>query len=209
MVRLARFFLCTLVCSVGIIQGAFEENRGQADATVQFLAKTTQGQVFFTRDSFIVDGPGGAAVTFRFEGTQGTPAWTPAEPTGAKTSYFIGRDRSKWVSNAPSYNNMLRRGLYPGIDASFYTTAASLEYDLVLAPHADPRNIRIRVSGARTLSIDPHGDLVAKTARGEVRQRKPVIYQMEQGGSKRAVEGRFRLIARNLVGIELGVYDAP
>ena len=201
-------FLVLLTCPAVVAAGAFEENRGQTDAAVQYFAKSAGGQVFFTRDAVTLHRKSGSTLEFRFERTRGDAAWTAVEPLSETTSYFIGRDPSRWVRDARSYNRLYRRGLYAGIDATFYQANAGLEYDLILSPRANPGDVRMRVSGARKLTIDASGDLIAETGDGILRQRRPLVYQIDAHGAKEPVEGRFRLLARDLVGFEVGSHDA-
>jgi hypothetical protein len=62
------------------------------------------------------------------------------------------------------------------------------------------------MAGADTVSIDAGGDLVLKTANGELRQHKPVLFQ-DIGGQRRPVSGGFVLRGANEVGFEIGAYD--
>jgi hypothetical protein len=204
--RSAILFLLSL--TISFASGlTFEENRGQTSNTVKFLAKAQYGQIFFTRDAVIVHRTGSPdAVAIHFENSTAAE-WEPTEPTGETTSYFIGRDPSKYVRNTPSYHRLTRRNIYPGIDAVFYSSEGKLEYDLVLSPQSNPDEIRIRVTGAHALSLDASGDLVAATADGEFRQRKPALYQMSKDGAKHPIEGHFQILAHDLVGFRAGARD--
>ena len=42
--------------------------------------------------------------------------------------------------------------VYPGIDVVYYGNQGDLEYDFVLAPGADPRAIRLKVTGPGRLT---------------------------------------------------------
>jgi hypothetical protein len=106
----------------------------------------------------------------------------------------------------------------------YYGREGELEYDFVVAPGADPELIRLGFEGAEGIAIDSRGDLVLQTAAGEVRHRKPVVYQ-EVDDEKRLVEGRYSLYAgkseelvtchsspvtshSSLVTFEIGPYDS-
>jgi hypothetical protein len=82
----------------------------------------------------------------------------------------------------------------------------SFEYDLLLAPGADPGAVRFRFTGAKGIDLDANGDLVLRTAAGEVRQTAPRLWQ-ESGGARVAVRGSFRLLPDGTVGLEAGAYD--
>jgi hypothetical protein len=80
----------------------------------------------------------------------------------------------------------------------------------VVAPGADPSQIRLAFTGAAEATLARHGDLSLSVADGEVLQRTPVVYQ-EINGDLREVEGSFRLLSDSAedvqVGFELGRYD--
>ena len=46
---------------------------------------------------------------------------------------------------------------------------------------ADPELIAFRVTGADQLEIDPQGDLLIKLGADHIRQKKPIIYQVDHG----------------------------
>jgi len=99
----------------------------------------------------------------------------------------------------------MEEGLYPGIDLVYYGSGAGMEYDFVVAPGSDPGRIRMRVGGAQKLLLNADGDLVVRTASGNLVQHRPVIYQTVQG-SRRMVDGGFA-IARDQVWFRVGRYD--
>ncbi|HXZ25666.1 MAG TPA: SBBP repeat-containing protein, partial [Nitrospiria bacterium] len=94
--------------------------------------------------------------------------------------------------------------------------APRLEYDLIVAPGADPGVIRLAVDGAESATIDERGDLRLTTVAGVMIQQKPVVYQ-EIDGVRRPVAGSYTLRrdhanegrsqGRYEVGVALGLYD--
>ena len=88
----------------------------------------------------------------------------------------------------------------------YYGNQRQLEYDLVLAPGTNPRNIRLKIRGAENLRIDASGDLLLRVAGAEIRQRKPVLYQ-KAGSRVRRIEGAYVLLARKKVGFHVGPYN--
>lgn len=82
-----------------------------------------------------------------------------------------------------------------------YGNPQQLEYDFVVAPHADPRRIRLQIEGAQSLSVDGNDDLDRT-----LRQLRPVIYQPEDGGGRRATQGRYT-VSHGSFSFALGGYD--
>ncbi|MCI0366558.1 MAG: SBBP repeat-containing protein, partial [Phycisphaerales bacterium] len=81
-----------------------------------------------------------------------------------------------------------------------------LEYDFLIAPRANPRQITLAFEGADGLSIDSEGKLVIRAGEAEIIHHKPVVYQDLPGG-RREIEGRYRLMDATTVGFEIGAYD--
>jgi len=114
------------------------------------------------------------------------------EELPGKSNYFIGNDPSKWRTNVPNYAKVEYRDVYPGVNLVYYGNQQQLEHDFVVAPGADPNAIRFGVEGADKTEVDPSGDLVLHGVAGEVRLRKPVVYQ-KVAGVRREVSGSYVL----------------
>ena len=154
------------------------------------------------------------------------------EPVGEEqlpgtVNYFIGSDPAKWYTGIPTYAKVHYRGIYPGIDLIYYGNQRQLEFDFVVAPNADPKAIVLKVGAGLVparpaaqslpaashgrprgspLQIATNGDLVIPTEGGELRFRKPLVYQMV-GGHRQPVAGEFALLEKHTVGLRLGNYD--
>jgi photosystem II stability/assembly factor-like uncharacterized protein len=105
-----------------------------------------------------------------------------------------------------TYRKVVYRDAYPGIDMVYYGNRQQLEYDLIVAPGADPGVISLDYEGASKIRTDHQGNLVLKTAAGEIRQLKPVIYQ-EINGKKQPIEGRYVVRGEDRVGFRVSRYD--
>jgi hypothetical protein len=80
------------------------------------------------------------------------------------------------------------------------------EYDFVVEPGADPRQIELNFDGAKGLRLGAGGDLIVSIAGGEVIEHKPIIYQ-DIGGTRRRVAGGYALRNSHTVGFKLAGYD--
>ena len=88
----------------------------------------------------------------------------------------------------------------------FYGNEGRLEYDFVVAPGADPSQIRIRLDGAEQLRIDKAGDLSITLDGTELTQLRPTIYQ-EANGERQVIDGSYVMGTDGLVRFEIGDYD--
>src|SRR5205807_649316 len=76
-------------------------------------------------------------------------------------------------------------------------------------PPAGSATVCMDLVGANGVTLAPTGDLILHTAAGDMRQRKPLIYQEEAtGGSRRAVDGGYVQVARTGAGSQSQVQVA-
>jgi hypothetical protein len=92
------------------------------------------------------------------------------------------------------------------VDAVFYGRNGAIEYDLLLAPGADPAKLSFAMDGAKSLRLAGNGDLVLTLPNAEVRQHKPIVYQ-ETNGARRLLAGHYIIHRDNTVGFEVPGYD--
>ncbi|MEL6538329.1 MAG: PKD domain-containing protein, partial [Bacteroidota bacterium] len=106
-------------------------------------------------------------------------------------NYFLGDDESRWASDVPLSQAVRLKEVYPGTDLLFYSDDVLPKYDWVLAPGADPHQIRMEFSGARALEV-VQGQLVIQTHYQEWVEEAPRAYQ-EVGGRQHEVPCNFVL----------------
>ncbi len=151
-----------------------------------------------------------ATLRMRFFDTRRVVHVAGLDPLPSRSNYFIGRDPARWRTGVPHFARVRYDGVSPGVDAVFYGNQRALEYDLVVAPGADPSRIVLAFTGAEHIRIDADGALVLHTSGGDVVQRKPVVYQ-DVDGEQRAVAGAFvprgRHGGEQHVGFRIGAYD--
>ncbi len=120
-----------------------------------------------------------------------------------KSNYFIGNDPTKWRTNVANYASVVVPDIYPGIDLKYYSTDdGRLEYDFLVSPAADYRQIRISFHGANSVEIDESSDLRIGTDWNSITEQHPKIYQ-EIAGKRRQISGQFRLSPGGIVSFEL------
>ncbi len=185
----------------------FEPNQGQADPAVKFLVRAERGTLFLTEREAVLAPRGAAAVRMRLTGAGKPRAIQGLEPSGGVSNYFIGKDSAQWRTGIPHYSRVEYKSVYPGVDVVYYGNPQNLEYDLVVAPGADAAAIQVEYEGVKALRVDGRGDLVLKTAAGELRQKRPRAYQETVNG-RVDVGVRYRLKPGKRVGFELARYDA-
>jgi len=148
----------------------------------------------------------GAVLRLKLAGANPTAQPAGLEELPGKNNYFIGNDPAKWQTNVPTYAKVKYGDVYPGIDLVYYGNQRQLEYDLVVAPGADPKAIRFDIQGAEKLEIDTQGNLVLHAADGQVDLHKPLVYQ-QRDGERREIPGEFVLLGKNAAGFQVAAYD--
>jgi hypothetical protein len=142
----------------------------------------------------------------RLVGAESVPLARGLGELPGKVNYLIGSDPEQWRLGVPLYGRVAYDGVYPGIDLVYHGNAHHLEYDFIVAPGADPRAIGLRFEGASVPEIDAHGNLVLRTAGGEVRLSRPIVFQ-EREGARHETGGAFVLREGGHVGFWVGPYD--
>jgi hypothetical protein len=201
---------------------SFEANEGQVSADVDFLCRGAGMTLFLSGGEALLSlrGPEGSQVVVRMQpiGAAYHPRGVGVEPQITKTNYFLGNDPQQWHTDIANFGQVRYPQIYPGIDLIYRGNQRRLEYDLMIAPGADPNQIRLAISGAGSIRIDPLGGLILRTAAGDLEQPAPTVYQEGTEGRQR-VAGRYALLAspdapqdqreggRQQVGFVVGRYD--
>jgi uncharacterized repeat protein (TIGR01451 family) len=132
------------------------------------------------------------------------PAGVGATPT--KINYLVG-PKSTWRTSIPTFDGIVYKNVWPGIDVSYTQKSGKLEYSFLVHPGANPADVRLAYQGVNRISVDPDGALEVATPVGGFVDEKPVVYQT-LGGRRVSVASAFSLSNRDSYGFRLGRYDA-
>jgi hypothetical protein len=175
----------------------FEPNVGQVDSQVEFLGRGRGMTVFLTQDEITlrVSQPK-RAVPVSSTGTHVTPGsasdetvalrlggnskfhWAGTDSMPARSNYFIGNDPKKWRAGVPNFSRAEAANVSPGIGVAVYGNDEGIEYDLRIAPGADVSKLRLTLEGAHSVRLNHVGDVLIGIGSGELRMKKPVIYEV-------------------------------
>ena len=190
----------------------FEENAGQLPVGTLFTGRA-QGYAVQVKASSLSFAMAGKKVSRTIDlKFAGAAAAQPSGMTeaGFKTNYYVGSDPKNWHAGVRNFDRIALRGLYPGIDAEFYSHNGEIEHDFLLAPNADSSALSMQLSGAREVRFAANGDLLLDAEDGYLRLHKPVAYQLTADGKREPVEASFHLVNHeNESGVSfgLGSYD--
>lgn len=179
----------------------FLENKGQWESSLLFRAEFPGGYLFLKKNSMVyvlydasslhqthIKNPSSSArssipatiashgVEVFFEGGNASTISTNL-PLSPKTHYFSGLESANWVSNVTSFQEIVYKDLYPGIDFRIFSYQTTLKYEFIVKPQADPSLIRLQYKGADQISIDEHDQVTIKTSIRSFKEAKPFSYQ--------------------------------
>ncbi|MDX1905805.1 MAG: PKD domain-containing protein [Bacteroidia bacterium] len=199
----------------------FIRNNGQWADPIQYLVRMRGGDLYFESNRLVWHGytvpdrhaehdkhfgPGedlirGHIYTLSFVGASPRPVMKATHAASEYHNYYHGQDPSRWASHVPLYGLLTYENMYPGIDLRYYGVAEGVKYDWIVAPGADPAQIKLELDGVDQLSLDK-GSLLIQTSVREIRELPPVVYQLI-GGQRVEVPCRFRLTGHTVT------YDFP
>ena len=209
----------------------FIQNKGQWDGRVRYEAALPAGRLFVLPNALTyafvdpaavghhhgdaakapVDGTSASiaahAYTVHFEKANTRVTLTASTPTAGERNYFIGSNERRWASHVGAFRQLRYNSLWPGIDLTLYENAGQhLEYDVLLAPRADPGRVALRYDGASSLTLDAAGRLVVKTTVGTTTELAPQAFQLDASGQHQPVACRY-VLTGTTVTFALGAYD--
>ncbi len=189
---------------------SFEANQGQTDRAVKFLSRGDRYVLFLTGDSAVFklrpnrERPSLAVVRMMLVGANSHAKIHGAQSFAGTVNYFSGNDPRRWTHGVTTFGEVNYRQIYRGIDLVYYGTQRQLEYDFIVAPGADPKQIALDFSGVRP-TRGPAGDLVMSVDGVQLTLRKPVVYQTV-AGKKKMIAASYKLTG-DRVRFTLGKYD--
>ena len=185
----------------------FIENRGQADAKVDYYVQGANKIIFFGAEGVTLvlskpverqsaqskvglvssgsiessDGVGEnliSRVTVKLDFVGANPAVKPAgEELSAARFSYFKGRREDWATDLKTYARLVYADLWPGIDLVYSGSTDRLKYMFVVKPGADPKQIKMRYRGAESVSLDADGRLLVRTALEDFHDDRPTAYQ--------------------------------
>lgn len=200
----------------------FEQNKGQWNDRVLYMARLVNGFVFVQDDGLLFTYSSKPShLHSDVENHQSDSTFMRhaflVQPLGMNekvpqangllqgySNYFVGNDESKWQSNVLAYSSLSYKDVYEGIDWKIYSYEGELKHEFVLKPQAEVSDIRLLYSGVQNKELRD-GNLILTLAFGEVVEQKPYAYQLIDG-RKVEVDVAFELFD-DAVGYIVGNYD--
>ncbi|MBS1688189.1 MAG: SBBP repeat-containing protein [Bacteroidetes bacterium] len=118
-----------------------------------------------------------------------------------RESYRLAKLGDKQLT-ASSYKKVTYKDVYPNIDWVLYVKDNSLEYDFVVRPGGNVKDIKLRYDGA-TKMLPKNEGITVSSPMGDVREKKPYSYEANTG---RMVASSFKL-DKNILSFNTDSYE--
>ncbi|MCK4414859.1 MAG: choice-of-anchor D domain-containing protein [Candidatus Eisenbacteria sp.] len=122
----------------------------------------------------------GCAVWMRFEGAEPSPTIEARGLLPTRSNYFLGNDREQWLTDVPTYAEVVYRDLWPGIDLTYRLTGGTIVYEIAAGSEADLDQVQFRYEGAAHVEIGEDGSHLVETMMASFTDERP--HEGDRGG---------------------------
>jgi hypothetical protein len=196
--------------TVSTLPVTFEPNQGQASSPVRFIARASNVTLDLLPSSldfsFTASNRATDNLSIQLVHSSKDSLISPSDLMTGESNYFLGRDPSLWRTHIPNYASVRYVAIYPGIDLKVYGSDQKFEHDFVVAPGASSGQIRMKLDGARKVSLAPDGGVRIALRNGVLILHRPRVYQQSARG-REPRHGRFVLLAKDELAFAIGPYD--
>lgn len=179
------------------------EPRVSEDGGSVFVARTRGYGVIVSRDGARIVSAEAPPVEMHLVDASSAAMLAGVEP--AAHVYRLRPGNSQAVLDMPSYERVAIANFQPGVDVVFHGHREAIEYDVIVAPGADPSRFAFRMDGA-PVALDASGNLTLSTPAGVLSLARPRAYQDIQG-TRVEVASAFVVDRGGIVRIRVGDYD--
>jgi len=183
----------------------FLASQGTAAAQFQSQAPGFNVSLGSSGATFAVNGPAGSSQTVQMQFVGGNAGAPLSGVDATQGQAFAGMTPAQL--HAPAFASV-SASPYQGINVSYYANQqGQLEYNVTVAPGANPGQFLTSFQGASQLSLDAQGNLQIATSQSGVGlvESAPSVYQMVNG-VQTAVASHYTISGQQ-VGIALGAYN--
>jgi beta-propeller repeat-containing protein len=188
----------------------FIPNKGQVNARAFFYSNTSRYTLWATKDGLIFDSSdltkGQRNITKVNFVNANSDAFVAAQDiSNHRVNYFKGH-RSNWKTDIKTSRAIQYTNVYNKIDLKIYGIEKEVEYDWIVKPGGNPKNICFEISDATSTSLDKNGNLNIETNSGTLSHRKPFSYQIIDG-QQVEVKSSFKKVSKNVYAFNVANYD--
>lgn len=142
-----------------------------------------------------------ARADLSFSGANPNPEIEAFEPKVTYLNFYLEHTGEKGICDIRQFGSLLYKEIYKNIDLEFIIADSGIKYNFIIHQGGRVEDIKMKWLGA-DIHLNGSGELVYKTALGELTESAPVI----KCKSAEKIIGRFHVISRNVIGF---VLDKP
>lgn len=196
---------------------AFVPNLGQFNRDLRYVADAGDYLLAITETGAAIVPTVNTESSFVRFVQAGSRAVTPTLEGRLPTfhNYYLGEDETRWRSSVPTYSRIVYRGIYPGVDLSYYDEGGRIAYRYDVAAGTDLAAIQLGLAGGYRISVGFEGAGVS-TSRGGLHLSPPTASQPSLSGAAVITAGYQTIVEspdyyfqseKTRFGFHLGDYD--
>ncbi len=124
------------------------------------------------------------------------------------TNYYNVTYAEDGILEVRDYEEVKLKNIYPGIDVRYYSISPpsgdkegpGFEYDYLISPGADYKQIKIKITGTQA-KLDKEGNLILETPLGTIAESAPKVFQ-----EGKELKSRWINLGKNTWGFEIEAY---
>lgn len=188
----------------------FTENKGQWDENIRYtsernglITSVTKSGIYFDFFNRVDSKTIGNVIKLELTNSN-SMNFIPESKSTENYNYFIGNDKSKWITEVRRYSKLVAYNVYEGIDLVYYIENNNPRYDFIIEPYANPENISISFKGVKDINLtDEEVQLITENI--VINNTSLFAYQIIDN-TKKKIECKFKLDGNNIRFI-IGEYD--
>ena len=195
------------LAAYGKLPLAFTANAGQTDARVRYSAQGAGFSVFLTRREAMLSlqRPGkqrrgrGVALALRFLGSNRNVAIRGERPGPGRVNYLLGNDPAKWRTGVRTFERVVYRNLWPGVDMVFAGQNGDAQVRVPRPPRSPRRRHQARLPRREAALARPARKPAHRHLARRPHRHAAASYQLV-AGKRVPVASRFALGRRGAYG---------
>ncbi|MBI3817135.1 MAG: hypothetical protein HY286_00470 [Planctomycetes bacterium] len=142
-------------------------------------------------------------VSFIFEGADPNARLDFADRSTDSNNFFLNNNCANWRPSVSASRDCVIKEIYPNTDVRLHSDNGVFEYDIICNNVAELSHIVLRIDGARSVRLDPDGELLIEVTSGEIRQHVPVSYWRHSGRASRKADVRCSILSGNRLSFDI------
>ena len=141
-----------------------------------------------------------------FSGAKETVRMIPLDMTDHRVNFFLGNNRSEWITGIPTSQAVLYQDIYPKIDLKVFGMENKNTYEFIIKPGGDVRDIELKHEGCGAAIPTGEENLSYETGQYALQNKRPTGY-LHSEGNIQPIEVNFRQTGPDSFGFYVDHYE--